>query len=347
MENIKIVDLDQDSIKEAYDLQNRLTKPPKSLGYLEELSVKMAGIYRKCPPPAIEKAAVLVFAGDHGVIQEGVTPWPQEVTYQMVLNFLSKGAAINAIASTVGADVFVIDVGVNKDLSSIEGLIHKKVCYGTKNIAVEDAMSPEEAKNCLKAGFEIAKDVIAKGYEILILGDMGIANTTPSAAIISYITSKEPRAITGRGTGIDDKTLEHKILVVEKILQRTKPKMSPIEIIQTIGGCEIGALAGAILGAASSSKAVIVDGVISLAGALIAYLYDTKTVSYMISGHLSKEPGAKAAVNYLGLSPLINLEMALGEGTGAALSLPIVKSAVNCLREMATFDSAGVSEKTT
>jgi nicotinate-nucleotide--dimethylbenzimidazole phosphoribosyltransferase len=345
MNNLEIKELDQKAIADAKELQKRLTKPPGSLGLLEDLSVKLCGISRSCPPDEIKKATVLVFAGDHGVIQEGVTPWPQEVTYQMVLNFLNGGAGINAIAKTVGAEVIVIDVGVNKDLSCVDGLVNKKVCFGTSNIAVTDAMTLEQARACLLAGYEVVKDVASQGCDLFALGDMGIGNTTASAAIISYITGASPNSCTGRGTGINDEMYKHKVEIVNKILKRIKPNLSCVEIISSIGGCEIGAIAGAILGCAYLGKPVIIDGVISLAGALLAYKFEPKSVNYMIAGHLSREPGAKIAIEYLNLYPLVRLDMALGEGTGATLAIPIVKAAANTLREMATFDSAGVSEK--
>jgi len=308
--------LDVPAMAAARELHSRLTKPAGSLGELEELSVRLAGLSGTCPPPIPEPAAVAVFAGDHGVYAQGVTPWPQEVTGQMVLNFLAGGAVVNAFARQTGASVTVIDIAVASPLPAVE------------------------------AGIRTAERLVDEGARILVAGDMGIANTTPAAALIAAFTGASPEQVTGRGTGIDDEMLAHKTSVVARALALHRPDPAdPLGVLAAVGGGEHAAIAGFMLGAAARRVPVVVDGVIAVSGALAAVAFAPDVLGALVSGHRSAEPGASVALAYLGLNPLVDLGLRLGEGTGAVLALPIVASAVRVLHEVATFDSAGVSEK--
>jgi nicotinate-nucleotide--dimethylbenzimidazole phosphoribosyltransferase len=338
--------LDQAAMAQARELQGRLTKPPGSLGALEELSVRLAGLAGACPPPVPQPAAVAVFAGDHGVHAQRVTPWPQEVTAQMVANFLAGGAVVNAFARQVGASVTVIDVAVGVDLSPAPGLVISKVRAGTGDLSVEPALTRDEARAAVEVGIATAYRLVDEGAGILATGDMGIANTTPAAALIAVFTGTDPAEVTGRGTGIDDTMLAHKTDVIRAALARHAPDPSdPLGVLACVGGGEHAALAGFILGAAARRVPVVVDGVIAASAALAAVALATDSVGAMIAGHRSAEPGASIALAHLSLTPLIDLGLRLGEGTGAVLALPIVASAVRVLHDVATFDSAGVSEK--
>lgn len=340
---------DQAVADEARRRQLVLTKPEGSLGDLEVIGNRLAGIYGVCPPPVIDPVDITVFAGDHGVINEGVTPWPQEVTRQMVSNFLSGGAAVNVIGGVVGARIGVVDVGIASDTSDMTGIVNKNVIRGTKSIMNEPAMSKDEAERCIEVGFDIAMELAESGSKLLVTGEMGIGNTTPSAALISAICNRDASEVVGRGTGIDDASLTHKIEVVKRAVTRANTAGmradDPISLLSELGGAEIGAIAGYILGAAQSSVPVLIDGVISLAGALVAACADARTTEYMFIGHLSTEPGARVAVSHLGLKPILDLNMRLGEGSGAALAIPVLRSASAILGSMATFEDAGVSEK--
>ncbi|GAA4706545.1 nicotinate-nucleotide--dimethylbenzimidazole phosphoribosyltransferase [Phytohabitans rumicis] len=338
--------LDEGAMSAARALHARLTKPAGSLGALEELSVRLAGLAGQCPPPLPEPAAVAVFAGDHGVHAQGVTPWPQEVTGQMVANFLSGGAVVNAFARQVGASVTVVDVGVLEDLGEGPGLIAAKVRAGTRDMTTEPALTRDEVSAALEAGARVAFRLVDEGARALLTGDMGIANTTPAAALIAAFTGAEPEAVTGRGTGIDDYTYARKVAVVRAALaHHTLDPADPVGVLAAVGGLEHAAIAGFILGGASRRVPVILDGVIAASAALAAAALAPDAVGAMVAGHRSAEPGATVALAHLGLEPLIDLGMRLGEGTGAVLALPIVASAVRVLHEVATFDSAGVSEK--
>ena len=342
--------LDAGAVAEATDRQDRLTKPRGALGRLEELGIQLAGIAGTCPPPLPRPAAVAVFAADHGVVAQGVTPWPQEVTVQMVGNFLAGGAVINAIAAEVDARVVVVDVGVaaeiSAELAAHPSLIARKVRPGTADLSVEPSMSRGEALTALATGIEVARTLVADGAQVLITGDMGIANTTASAALIAVFTGSEPAAVTGRGTGIDEATLATKIDVIGRALALHQPDPSdPIGVLSCVGGLEHAALAGFILGAAALRVPVILDGVIAAAAALVARAISTDSVAAMIAGHRSAEPGASIALADLGLRPLVDLDLRLGEGSGAALALPLVRSAARILRDVASFDSAGVVDK--
>lgn len=335
---------DAEAVAAAKERQERLTKPSGSLGALEDLSVRLAGITGECPPPIPEPAAVAVFAADHGVHAQGVTPWPQEVTTQMVANFLASGAVINAIAAQAGAEVCVVDVGVAADIPPAPGLLPRKVRPGTADMTATPAMTRAEAERAVEVGVETARDLVAAGNRCLLTGDMGIANTTASAALIAVFTGTDPQEVTGRGTGIDDEMWARKVDVVRRALARHQPDAGdPLGVLAAVGGLEHAALAGFMLGAAALRVPVVLDGVIACAAALAAVAFAPDTVHYMVAGHRSSEPGAHRALTSLGLRPLIDLDLRLGEGSGAALALPIVQSAARVLRDVATFDSAGVS----
>ncbi len=344
---VEISDISTAHVEAAAQRQLTLTKPPGSLGYLEEIGNRLCGIFAQVPPPGLDRVDVAVFAGDHGVVKDGVTPWPQEVTVQMLSNFIAGGAGINAIAAVVGANVLVVDVGVAADTTLLEGLVQRKQVYGTKSLLHEAAMSLEESFACFNVGYEIAIELIGSGSDLLVTGDMGIGNTTSAAAIISAITGTPPAEVVGRGTGIDDEMFAKKIDVVVKAIDRVLQSgcvlSDPFALLSQLGGAEIAAIAGYIVGAASARRPVLVDGVISLAGALAATLYNPSVSQYLFVGHLSTEPGSARAVEYLGVRPILSLDMRLGEGTGATLAVSVLKAAASVLAEMATFDQAGVS----
>jgi nicotinate-nucleotide--dimethylbenzimidazole phosphoribosyltransferase len=335
---------DADAAAAASQRQLQLTKPPGSLGFLEDLSVQLAGIAGECPPPLPEPAVVAVFAGDHGVHAQQVTPWPQEVTTQMVANFLASGAVVNAIAGQAGAEVCVVDVGVAADLPAAPGLLPRKVRRGTGDMTVGPAMTRQEAEQAVEVGIETARDLVTAGNRCLVTGDMGIANTTASAALIAVFTGTDPVEVTGRGTGVDDETWSRKVDVVRRALARHRPDPAdPIGVLAAVGGLEQAALAGYLLGAAALRVPVVLDGVIAAAAALAAAALSPQVVHYLVAGHRSTEPGASRALSALGLRPVLELDLRLGEGSGAALALPIVQAAARVLRDVATFDSAGVS----
>jgi nicotinate-nucleotide--dimethylbenzimidazole phosphoribosyltransferase len=338
--------LDAEAEAAARQRQAQMTKPAGSLGVLEDVSVQLSGLAGTCPPPLPEPAAVAIFAADHGVHAQGVTPWPQEVTGQMVANFLAGGAVVNAFAAQAGAEVVVVDVGVASDLDQVPGLLPRKIGKGTADLAVGPAMSREQAAAAIGVGIEVARDLVAAGSRCLLTGDMGIANTTASAALICAFTGRDAAEVTGRGTGIDDVTLARKVAVVQRGLALHQPdRADPLGVLAAVGGFEHAALAGYILGAAALRIPVILDGVIAGSAALAACALAPDAASCLIAGHRSVEPGHSIALAHLGLRPLVDLDMRLGEGTGALLALPIVQSAVRALREVATFDSAGVTEK--
>ena len=309
---------------------------------------------------------VAVFAGDHGVVAEGVTPWPQEVTAQMVANFLAGGAAVNVLAREVGAAVVVCDVGVATDIPGLAagptgeapspgaagrgGFVAAKVRPGTGNLAAEPAMTEAEAAAALDVGAWLAADLVDKGADLLVTGDMGIGNTTPSAALVAALTGRPASEVTGRGTGVDDETLARKTAVVERGLERARRaggaapgELPPQRLLAEVGGLEIAALAGYVVGGAAAGVPVVVDGVIALAAALVARAACPDCAGYLVAGHRSTEPGASVALEALGLAPLLDLGLRLGEGTGACLALPLVRVAARVLREMASFDDAGVA----
>ena len=337
---------DEHAIGAARELQARLTKPAGSLGALEELSVRLAGLAGVCPPPLPEPATVVVFAGDHGVHAQGVSPWPQEVTAQMVANFVAGGAVVNAFARQAGADVMVVDAGVAVPPPTGPTLLEANIRRGTRDMTAEPALTRDEARAAVELGIRVAGQLVDSGARCLLTGDMGIANTTPAAALIAVFTGRPAAEVTGRGTGIDDATLAHKIDMVAAALDRHAPDPAdPLDVLAKVGGLEHAALTGFLLGAAARRTPVIVDGVIAGSAALAAAAFAPAAVDAMVAGHRSAEPGAAVALAHLGLEPLLDLGMRLGEGSGAALALPVVTAAVRVLHEVATFDSAGVTEK--
>ncbi len=336
--------LDKNAIKLAKERQDFLTKPQGSLGVLEELSIKVAGVTGD-PRPTIKNKVIITMAGDHGVVEEGVSAFPQEVTPQMVYNFIRGGAGINVLANHVDARVIVVDMGVATDLEPSPDLINKKVAYGTKNMAKGPAMTREEAEKAVVAGIEVVEEEIKKGMDIAGIGDMGIGNTTPSSAIVAAITGRSVDEVTGRGTGIDDQALEKKVKIIKKSLEVNKPDpKDPLDVLAKVGGLEIGGLAGVVLACAKNRIPVVIDGFISGAAALIAAELAPQSRDYMIAAHQSVEVGHKILLDHLGLKPILNLVLRLGEGTGAALGISLTEAGVRILNEMATFADAGVSE---
>ncbi|MGQ0630642.1 MAG: nicotinate-nucleotide--dimethylbenzimidazole phosphoribosyltransferase [Sporichthyaceae bacterium] len=330
----------------ARERQARMTKPAGALGVLEDVSIQLAGLAGRCPAPIPEPAAVAIFAADHGVHAQGVTPWPQEVTAQMVANFLAGGAVVNAFAAQVGAEVLVVDIGVASPLDAVPGLLPRKVRAGTADMTAGPAMTREQAIAAIEVGIEVARDLVAAGNRALLGGDMGIANTTASAALIAVFTGASPATVTGRGTGIDDAMHAHKISVISAALDLHAPEVAdPIGVLAAVGGLEHAGLVGLLLGAAALRTPVVLDGVIAGAAALVAAALSPHAPSAWIAGHRSAEPGHTVALAHLGLRPLVDLDLRLGEGTGALLALPLVQAAARALAEVATFDSAGVTEK--
>jgi len=340
----RIRPLDEEAVRQAQARQDSLTKPQGSLGLLEELSVKVAGI-QGVAQPRIRDKVIVTMAGDHGVVAEGVSLFPQEVTAQMVYNFLRGGAGINVLARHVGARVVVVDLGVATDLEPHPELWVKKVAYGTKSMAQGPAMSREEAIQAIEVGIEIVESELSRGVDIVGTGDMGIGNTTPSSTMVAALTGAPVADVTGRGTGIGDQQLAHKIATIERALAVNRPDPAdPLDVLAKVGGLEIGGIAGVVLGAAAHRLPVVIDGFISGAGALIAAGLAPQVKDYLIAAHLSVERGHRLVLERLGLTPLLNLNLRLGEGTGAALGISLVEAAVKVLNEMATFADAGVSE---
>jgi nicotinate-nucleotide--dimethylbenzimidazole phosphoribosyltransferase len=335
--------LDHAAMEAARERQNTLTKPPGSLGRLEDLSIQLAGIYGD-PMPTIEHKVIVTMAGDHGVVAEGVSAFPQEVTPQMVLNFLNEGAAINVLARHADARVVIVDMGVASDFDAHPGLVDKKVAPGTENLARGPAMSRQQALQALTAGAEVVEAELERGLDILVLGEMGIGNTTPSTAIAAALTGLAPSEIAGRGTGVDDEGLARKIEAIERGLAVNQPDPDDaVDVLAKVGGFEIGGMAGAMVAAAAHGRPVLVDGFISTAAAMLAVGLAPAIRPYLIAGHLSDECGHRAMLDWLELEPLLDLNLRLGEGTGAALSLSLAEAACKILSEMATFAEAGVS----
>jgi nicotinate-nucleotide--dimethylbenzimidazole phosphoribosyltransferase len=336
--------LDKEAMTQAHKRQDELTKPTGSLGRLEELSIQIAGIQRRANPQ-IKRKAMVTMAADHGVVDEKVGNWPREVTAQMVENFLRGGAGINVLARLAGARIVFVDMGVASDLKPDKQLIVKKVDYGTKNICRGSAMTGEQAIKAIEAGIEIVNKEARRGLDIVGTGDMGIGNTTASSTVFAALSGKSVEDTTGRGTGLSDEQLAHKVSVVKRALALNKPNPhKPLEVLAKVGGFEIGGLAGVMLGAAVQRVPVVIDGFISGAAAMIATDLAPKLKDYIIAAHVSAEAGHAAMLKYMGLKPLLNLEMRLGEGTGAALGIIVAEAAVRTLNEMATFAEAGVSE---
>jgi len=325
--------------------QDTLTKPGGSLGRLEDLSVQLAAITGQSRPTVARKA-VIVMAGDHGVTAEGVSAYPAEVTPQMVLNFLHGGAAINVLARQAQARVVVVDIGVAADMAPMPGLVQRKVAHGTKNMVQGPAMTRAEAEAAIGVGLDVVQAEIARGLDLVATGDMGIGNTTPSAAMAAVMTGRPVAQVTGRGTGVDDAGLARKVAMIERALAVNRPDpKDALDVVCKVGGFEIAGLAGVILGAAAHRVPVVIDGFISGAAALLAAGLQPAVKPYLIAAHQSVEIGHRAMLELLGLRPLFDLGLRLGEGTGAALAFHIIEASARVLNEMATFGDANVSEK--
>ena len=336
---------DESSAESARQRQNRLTKPTGALGRLETLSIQLAGITAR-PRPRFHRKAVLLMAADHGVASEGVSAYPPQVTAQMVLNFQRGGAAINVLARQAGAQVSVVDIGVNYDFDNLPGIVHRKIARGTANLRRQPAMTRAQAEQAVQTGLEVAEEHIREGVDLIATGEMGIGNTTPAAAITAVMTGKPVEAVTGRGTGLDEAGLARKIEVISAAIALHRPDPTDaLDVLAKIGGFEIGGLAGVMIGAAARRVPVVVDGFISGAAALIAAGLKPEIKPYLIASHLSQEIGHRAVWEALGLQPLLDLDLRLGEGTGAVLAFHLIEAAVRILDEMATFDEAGVSDR--
>ncbi len=339
----QIQPLDADAMRSAEARQAQLTKPPKALGRLEALSIQLAGI-KAVPEPVIDQKVIAVMAADHGVTAEGVSAFPAEVTPGMVLNFVAGGAAINVIARHVGARVIVTDVGVNADLSDASGVRQKKIRMGTANMALGSAMTREECLAAVQVGLELVEEELTLGLDIVATGEMGIGNTTAASAVIAALTGQPVALVTGRGTGISAEALPAKVAVIERALAVNTPDAAdPLDVLAKVGGLEIAAMTGVFLGAAAHRVPVVMDGFISAAAALAAVRLCHECVDYILPSHVSIEIGHQVVLDELGLTPLFDLQMRLGEGTGAALAMGIIEVAARVLVDMATFESAGVA----
>jgi len=337
--------LDHPFMKKAQERLDNLTKPQGSLGRLEELARVIVGITKK-ENPVLKNKVIFTFAGDHGVTEEGISAFPKEVTPQMVYNFLRGGAGINVLANHVGARVVVVDAGVAADLEPHPDLVIKKINYGTKNMTKGPAMTREEAIRSIESGMEVFDEQFKKGVDIIGTGDMGIGNTTPSSAMASLFTGRPVEEVTGRGTGISDTALKNKIDVIKRAFEINKPDpKDPIDVLSKVGGFEIGGVSGIIIRAASKNIPVVIDGFISGAAALLAYHLEPKIKHYLIAAHCSVERGHRLILDHMGLSPLLDLNMRLGEGTGAALAMNLAEAGIKIMTQMATFKGAGVSER--
>lgn len=340
-----VAPLDETAVRQAQRRLDQLTKPPGSLGRLEELAVRLAAITGRVRQHLPNKTVVLM-AADHGVVAEGVSAYPQSVTAQMVANFLRGGAAINVLARQAGARVVVVDMGVAAELPSHPDLIARKTGWGTRNMAQGPAMTREEALAAIEAGTELADEEIRRGTNLLATGDMGIGNTTPSSAITAVLLGRPPREVTGRGTGLDDEGLARKVAVIERAIAVNRPDHGdPLDVLAKVGGYEIAGLVGVILKGAAKRIPVIIDGFISGAAGLVAVRLCPAVRGYLLAAHCSAEPGHRLVLEALGLRPLLDLNLRLGEGTGAALAMHLVDDALALLDEMATFEEAGVADR--
>jgi nicotinate-nucleotide--dimethylbenzimidazole phosphoribosyltransferase len=340
----QIKPLNEEAMLAAAKHLDQLTKPPGSLGKLEAIAKQVAGITGE-KIPDLSRKAVIVMAGDHGVCTEGVSAYPAEVTMQMVMNFLQGGAAVNVLARQAGAEVVCVDIGVNADLSHPQ-LLSRKVRKGTNNITQDAAMSRDEALEAIAVGYNIVEELAAKGVRLFATGEMGIGNTTPSAAMLVVLSGIELQQAVGRGTGIDDERWQHKQRVITRAITMNHADANdPLEVLSKLGGLEIAGLVGVILGAAAKGCPVIIDGFISSAAALVASRIAPLCVNYMLGSHLSLEQGHAAMLQSIGLSPMLQMDMRLGEGTGAVLFFHFIDAALSIMSEMATFASAGISSK--
>ncbi len=320
-----------------------LTKPVGSLGRLEEIAARYCAMTGNASAPRLD-SVVFTLAADHGVTAEGVSAYPQSVTAQMVKNFVQGGAAVNVLARHAEASLRLVDMGVAEDLSACAGLLDHKIAYGTKNFLREPAMSREQAVQSVQVGMNLAKFACAEGKNLIAVGEMGIGNSTTSAAVVSVLTGQSVEKVTGRGTGVDDQTLKRKISVIERALDLHHPSSSDaIEVLTTVGGFEIGGMAGLMLGAAACQVPVVLDGFITGASALVAVALEPRCRDYLIASHLSREPGHRIVLEHLGLDPLLDLRMRLGEGTGSCLAVTLIHAALKIYGEMATFEEARIS----
>lgn len=347
----KISPLDSDAMSAATARQDRLTKPQGALGRLERLAIQLAGITQSARP-RFHNPVIITLAADHGVTRQAVSAYPAAVTPQMVLNFVQGGAAINVLARHVGARVVVGDLGVNTDFPADLGIVHRKIAHGTRDFSIEPAMTRDQAQAAIEAGIEIVTSEIratgktGRGADIVGTGDMGIGNTTASSAMVAAMTGLSALEVTGRGTGVDDATFSHKVSVIEHALALHKPDPADaLDVLHKIGGLEIGGLAGVILGAAAQHVPIVLDGFISGAAALIAFRLAPSVQPYLVAAHRSVEIGHRAVLEALDIQPLLDLDLRLGEGTGAALGISVCIAAARLLDEMATFDEAGVAGK--
>jgi nicotinate-nucleotide--dimethylbenzimidazole phosphoribosyltransferase len=344
--NLPIIpEFDDASASQARLRQDTLTKPPRSLGRLESLSIQLAGIYGRAKFTVANKT-VIIMAADHGVTEEGVSAFPASVTSQMVLNFLRGGAAINVLARQAGAKVVVVDMGVAADFDRSDGLLHAKIAHATHNMAKGPAMTREQAEQGIQTGFRILESEIGAGLDLVALGEMGIGNSTAASAITAVITGQPVNEVTGRGTGLDDKSLQHKIEVIRRAIEVNHPDpRDALDVLIKLGGFEIAGLAGVALSAASHRIPVVLDGFISSSAALLAYKLNPAVKPFLLASHLSVEKGHRAILEYIGLEPLLNLDLRLGEGTGAVLVFNLIEAAAHILNEMSTFEEAGVDNK--
>ena len=340
--------VDNEYVQRAQQRLDSLTKPLGSLGQLEAVAAQYVA-WREELAPKVAGKAVYVFAGDHGITDEGVSAYPREVTPQMVYNFLAGGAAINVLARQTGAEIMVVDVGVDTDFNGAPGLLHRKIRRGTRNFAREAAMTVDELNAALQVGIDLANEAAAEGRTLVALGEMGIGNTSAATAITAALTGKPVSDLTGRGTGLDQQRCERKAQIIDQALRRhfgeyETSRPEPLDIMRCVGGYEIAAIAGAVLGAAAKRVAVVIDGFICSAGAAVACVLAPQARPGIIAGHLSQEPGHRVLLEAMGVRPVLQLDMRLGEGTGAVLTFAIIESALRLYNEMATFGSAGVSE---
>ncbi len=332
--------LDRSAMEAATHRWGTRAKPPGSLGRLEPLAVHLAGVTGQAPPPVPTRPALAVFAGDHGVVADGASAWPSEITTAMVATIAAGGAAVNAFARTVGASVTVVDVGVAGSIDGIDGVVDRRVRSGTGSIASRSAMSRDEAAAAVEAGRATAGDLLAGGADLLLGGEMGIGNTTPSAAVIAAVTGRPVRELTGPGAGLAADALDHKAALIQQALDRAGHPDDGLALLAELGGLELGALAGLYIEAAARRVPFVVDGVIACASLLVADAVVPGTAALAIAGHRSSEPAATAALDHLALAPLLDLDLRLGEGTGAVLAVPLVQAAATALRDMAALPDA-------
>ncbi len=340
-----VTPIDTQWVERAKARQLALTKPPRSLGVLEDIANRVVAI-QQTSTPNVTNRRVVTFAADHGVVQEGVSPYPQAVTAQMVNNFLRGGAAVNALARAAGAEVMVVDIGLATDPAQADGLVGRSIRRGSANIARQPAMTRDEAMAALAVGIDMAHHASNDGIQMIGLGEMGIGNSTVASAVTAALTGLPPEAVTGRGTGVDDATLAHKVQVVQHALSVNTPHADdPLDVLSKVGGLDIAGLCGLTLGAAARRRVVVVDGFIATAGAALAVRMQPAVRDYVFAAHRSTEPGHEALLDVIGARPILDLGMRLGEGTGAALAFSIIGAAVAVFRDMETFESAGVADR--